>query len=106
MSLRSLGSDIFLGTNNLGDLAAERTRKFTEMITQGMSPDAAQEAVDKLMPRGRGEKVLNKLGTYVDDAAKQTHQAIFNAADQVPVGKGGFTATRLAGNNPVMKKHQ
>ena len=104
MSLRSLASDVFLGTNTLFDIAAERNRKYNSFVTQGMSDEAAQAAADKLIPRGRGEKVLNKLGPYVDDAAKQTHQAIFNAADQVPVGKGGFTATRLAGNNPVMKK--
>ena len=103
MNITDLASDIFLGTDNALNAKNARTDKFLEYIRQGMSPDAAEEAVSKLMPKGRIEKGLGKFGDYVTDAGKKTHQQIFNAADQIPVGKGGFTATRLAGNNPAMK---
>ena len=103
LTFGDLASDLFLGTDNAFNAKAGRTNKFLELIQQGMSPDEAQEAVSKAFPRTRADKALGKFGNIVDDAGRQTHQAIFNAADKVPVGKGGFTATRLAGNNPVMK---
>ena len=103
MNITDLASDIFLGTDNALNAKNARTDKFLEYIRQGMSPDAAEEAVSKLMPKSRIEKGLGKFGDYVTDAGRKTHQQLFNAADQIPVGKGGFTATRLAGNNPAMK---
>ena len=106
-NLGDFGADL-LGADRLGDLNRARQTKFIDLITnQGMSPDDAQKLLDVEMPRGKFEKGLgkisNKVGGYIDDAGKATHQAIFGAADQIPVGKGGFTATRLAGNNPVMR---
>ena len=103
MNITDLASDVLLGTDNALNAKNARTDKFLEYIRQGMSPDAAEEAVNKLMPKGRIERGLGKFGDYVTDAGKKTHQQIFNAADQIPVGKGGFTATRLAGNNPAMR---
>ena len=103
MRTRDYLSDIFLLTDNAGKERAAMSELFSKSLGQGYSVDEAQAILNKKFPQTKADKLAGKLGGYLDDAAKQTHQAIFNAADKVPVGKGGFTATRLAGNNPVMK---
>ena len=103
MRTRDYLSDIFLLTDNAGKEREAINQLFNKSIDQGYSVDEAQAILNKKFPQTKADKLAGKLGGYLDDAAKQTHQGIFNAADKVPVGKGGFTATRLAGNNPVMK---
>lgn len=104
MRTRDYLSDILMMTDNAGLEASSKRNMFLDnILNKSMSADEAQAAVDAAFPKTRADKVVGKLGSYVDDAGKATHQAIFNLADQVPVGKGGLTATRLAGNNPAMR---
>ena len=91
-------------TDNAGiESRAKQDLFLDNLFNKSMSADEAQEAVNRAFPKTKADKVAGKFSNYVDDAGRQTHQAIFGAADKVPVGKGGLTATRLAGNNPVMR---
>ena len=103
MRTRDYLSDIFLMTDNAGLEMSAKKDLFKDSLLKGMSADEAQAAVDAAFPKTKADKVVGKLGSYLDDAAHQTHQGILDLAGKLPEGKGRLTAARLAGNNPAMR---
>jgi hypothetical protein len=84
-------------------------------IVKKFGPEAADQIYDVYKAAGRFEdgisaadrltdliksKPVAKAGQYLDEAAAPIAAGIQTLADKIPLGKGGATATRMAGQLP------
>ena len=84
-------------------------------IVKKFGPEAADQIYDVYKTAGRFEdgittadrltdvvksKPVAKAGQYLDEAAAPIAAGIQKLADKIPLGKGGATATRMAGQLP------
>ena len=59
-------------------------------------PTTLDQAAD-LLNTGKGKGVVGKAAGYLDEAAAPIQQGLQGLADKIPLGKGGATASRMAG---------
>ena len=68
----------------------ENAGRFTD------GPTTLDQAAD-IYNASKGNGVVAKTGQYLDDAAAPIQKGLQGLADKIPLGKGGATASRMAG---------